>query len=180
MQEQVVLVDEQDNQVGLEEKIKAHEKALLHRAFSVILFRKRGNEIQTLLQQRNIEKYHSGGLWTNACCSHPRDKEEVITAGRRRLQEELGIDVDLEYMGNFVYKFAFDNGLTEHEFDHVLCGIFDKELEMSHVNKEEVQAVKWVNIENIQNNLQDTPGLYTAWFGKAFDIAIKNFNFDKL
>src|SRR6056300_866438 len=119
MEEQVILVDENDNQIGLMPKMEAHEKALLHRAFSVFVLNEKG---EMMLQQRAHSKYHSPGLWTNTCCSHQRDGEDNITAGKRRLMEEMGFVTELEELFSFTYKAAFDNGLTEHEFDHVMQG----------------------------------------------------------
>ena len=122
MLEEVVLVNEKDEAIGTMEKMAAHEKALLHRAFSVFVFNKNGD---LLMQQRAHSKYHSGGLWTNTCCSHPRPGEHVADAANRRLQEEMGFTTSLNKAFDFTYKAAFDNGLTEHEFDHVFIGIYE-------------------------------------------------------
>jgi len=154
----VILVDEQDNEIGLMEKQEAHEKALLHRAFSVLIFNKLG---QTLLQQRANTKYHSAGLWTNACCSHPRAGETTIKAAHRRLIEELGFDCELELKHSFIYKAPFDNGLTEHEFDHVFFGDFNEAI---NFNTEEVSAVKWVTIPWLLADIKNNPENYTVWF----------------
>ncbi|WP_246175236.1 isopentenyl-diphosphate Delta-isomerase, partial [Tenacibaculum aiptasiae] len=143
MKEQVILVDEQDNPIGLMEKIEAHEKALLHRAFSVFVFNSKG---ELMLQQRAAEKYHSPLLWTNTCCSHQRDGETSLEAGKRRLQEEMGFVCELEEVFWFIYKAPFDNGLTEHELDHVMVGKFEGEPE---INKEEVEAYKWMLLEDV-------------------------------
>ena len=121
IEEQVILVNENNEQIGLMPKLEAHEKAVLHRAFSVFIF---NNDNELMLQQRAISKYHSPGLWTNTCCSHQRDGESNIQAGKRRLQEEMGFITELEESISFIYKAPFDNGLTEHEFDHVLIGKF--------------------------------------------------------
>src|SRR5210317_1530346 len=121
-EEKVILVNENDEQIGLMPKMEAHEKALLHRAFSVFVFNHK-NEL--MLQQRALVKYHSPGLWTNTCCSHQREGESNIEAGKRRLQEEMGFVTELEESISFIYKASFDNGLTEHEFDHVLLGKFN-------------------------------------------------------
>jgi len=164
--EYVVLVDERDSQIGLEEKLKAHELGLLHRAFSVFLFRKKDNKIELLLQQRAKHKYHCGGLWANTCCSHPRDGEPVIKAGKRRLQEEMGIkDVSLEPVGKFAYKAVFENGLTEHEIDHVLIGHFDSD--DINFNPEEVQAVRWVTLDQLEKELIEKPEIFVPWLAKA-------------
>ena len=119
--EEVILVNEQDEQTGTIEKMEAHRKALLHRAFSVFIFNGKG---EMLLQQRAMGKYHSPGLWTNACCSHPRPGEEVETAAFRRLKEEMGIETSLKKIFDFIYRTEFDNGLTEYEFDHVYIGTY--------------------------------------------------------
>jgi len=123
--EQVVLVNELDHEIGLMEKMEAHEKALLHRAFSVFVFNAKG---ELLLQQRAFEKYHSGGLWTNTCCSHPRPNETVLDAANRRLMEEMGFQTPLQKVFDFIYQAAFSNGLTEHEFDHVFIGHYEGEI----------------------------------------------------
>lgn len=156
--ELVILVDEQDNEIGLMEKQEAHEKALLHRAFSVLIFNSNG---ETLLQQRAHTKYHSAGLWTNACCSHPRAGETTLEAAHRRLVEELGFDCHLELKHSFIYKAPFDNGLTEHEFDHVFFGSYNEAI---NFNMDEVAAVKWVNIPWLLDDIKQNPENYTVWF----------------
>ena len=133
-QENVILVNEQDKQLGLMPKMEAHEKALLHRAFSVFVFNEKG---ELLLQQRAADKYHSPNLWTNTCCSHQRDRETNIDAGKRRLQEEMGFACDLKEVFWFVYKAPFDNGLTEHELDHVMVGFYNNN---PVINKVEVYS----------------------------------------
>src|ERR1700733_15003891 len=130
--EEVILVDETDTPLGKMEKMEAHRKALLHRAFSVFIFNSKG---EMLLQRRAPGKYHSGGLWTNACCSHPRPGEETSQAAKRRLFEELGFTTPLEKIFDFTYKSEFDNGLTEHEYDHVYVGQYDQGV---YPNQEEV------------------------------------------
>lgn len=162
MKEQVILVDQQDNPIGLMEKIEAHEKALLHRAFSVFVFNGK-NEL--MLQQRAAEKYHSPLLWTNTCCSHQRDGESNIEAGKRRLQEEMGFSCELEEVFSFIYKAPFDNGLTEHEYDHVMIGRFNDE---PIVNPEEVASYKWMPLEEVKNDIENHPEEYTAWFKIIF------------
>ncbi|CAM1357060.1 MULTISPECIES: isopentenyl-diphosphate Delta-isomerase [Tenacibaculum] len=162
MKEQVILVDQQDNPIGLMEKIEAHEKALLHRAFSVFVFNDK-NEL--MLQQRAAEKYHSPLLWTNTCCSHQRDGESNIEAGKRRLQEEMGFSCELEEVFSFIYKAPFDNGLTEHEYDHVMIGRFNDE---PIVNPEEVASYKWMPLEEVKNDIENHPEEYTAWFKIIF------------
>ena len=162
MKEHVILVDEQDNPIGLMEKIEAHEKALLHRAFSVFVFNEK-NEL--MLQQRAAEKYHSPLLWTNTCCSHQRDGESNIEAGKRRLQEEMGFSCELEELFSFIYKAPFDNGLTEHELDHVMIGRFNDE---PIINPEEVASYKWMQLEEVKSDIENHPEKYTAWFKIIF------------
>jgi len=159
---EVILVDVNDRQTGVMEKMKAHEQGILHRAFSVFIFNRKG---EMLLQQRAIVKYHSGGLWTNACCSHPYPAEETIMAAQRRLKEELGFETAIEKVFDFVYKADFDNGLTEHEFDHVFVGQYDGVIDF---NKDEVNDVCYRNVPEIRNSLQTEPQRYTAWFRLAF------------
>lgn len=160
--EQVILVDENDQQIGLMEKMAAHEQALLHRAFSVFIFNSEG---KMLLQQRAFTKYHSGGLWTNACCSHPRSNENVIDAARRRLHEEMGFVTPIQAAFQFTYKAVFDNGLTEHEFDHVFTGTYDGEI---NINPDEVENYGYGLIEDIELDIQQNPSIYTEWFKIAF------------
>lgn len=140
------------------DKQEAHEKALLHRAFSVFVFNSSG---KLLLQQRALSKYHSGGLWTNTCCSHPRPGEQTIDAAHRRLQEEMGFDCQLQQKFYFIYKAPFENGLTEHELDFIYTGTFDGEPE---INPDEVQQYKWISITDLNNDIRLHPERYTAWF----------------
>lgn len=163
MEELVVLVDEKDEKIGLMPKMEAHEKALLHRAFSVFVFNNKG---ELMLQQRAAHKYHSPLLWTNTCCSHQRDGESNIEAGRRRLQEEMGFTTDLKEVFSFVYKAPFDNGLTEHEFDHVMIGYFD---DIPSINPDEVEAYKWMSLENVKDDIEQNPSEYTEWFKIIFN-----------
>jgi len=163
MEEYVILVDQNDNKVGLMPKMMAHEKALLHRAFSVFIFND-NNEL--MLQQRALDKYHSPGLWTNTCCSHQRDHESNIEAGKRRLLEEMGFSVELKEVTSFIYKAPFDNGLTEHEFDHVLVGHYNDD---AKPNPEEVGQWKWMSLEAIKADMKVNPDHYTAWFKIIFD-----------
>jgi isopentenyl-diphosphate delta-isomerase len=163
MEEHVVLVDEKDNQIGLMPKMEAHEKAILHRAFSVFIFNKKG---ELLLQQRAASKYHSPLLWTNTCCSHQRDGESNLQAGKRRLQEEMGFTTALKEVFSFIYKAPFDNGLTEHELDYVMIGYFD---DAPNINKEEVARYKWMKLEDVKNDITANPEIYTAWFKIIFD-----------
>ncbi|HSB93188.1 MAG TPA: isopentenyl-diphosphate Delta-isomerase [Flavitalea sp.] len=158
----VVLVDELDNEVGIMEKMEAHEKAVLHRAFSVFLFNKKG---EMLLQRRAFTKYHSGGLWTNACCSHPRPGESNLDAARRRTFEELGFHPELRDAFSFTYRAEFDNGLTEHEFDHVFVGNYEGPIVP---DPSEVSEVCYKSMEQIRSELREQPHLYTEWFKIAF------------
>ncbi len=161
--EKVILVDENDREIGLMEKMEAHEKGLLHRAFSVFLFNE-NNEL--LLQKRASSKYHSGGLWTNTCCSHPRANESITEASARRLQEEMGITAVATPEFSFIYKAELENGLTEHELDHVLIGKFSGE---PNINPEEVEDWKYVSMETIDQDLKNHPENYTAWFLIIFE-----------
>ena len=161
-EEQVVLVNESDEQLGLMPKMEAHKKASLHRAFSVFIFNDKG---ELMLQQRAADKYHSPNLWTNTCCSHQRDGETNIAAGKRRLQEEMGFVCDLKEVFWFVYKAPFDNGLTEHELDHVMVGHFNK---TPVINKEEVESYKWMTLDAVKNDIKNHPEIYTAWFKIIF------------
>ena len=156
--EYVVLVDAHNNEIGIMEKQEAHQKALLHRAFSVFVFNTKG---ELLLQQRAFSKYHSGGLWTNTCCSHPRAGETTLAAAHRRLQEEMGFDCDLTERFSFIYQTPFDNGLSEHELDFVYTGIYDGEPE---INPEEVAAYKWIPLNDLILDIQKHPHQYTSWF----------------
>ncbi len=162
IEEKVILVNELDEQIGLMPKMEAHEKALLHRAFSVFIFND-NNEL--MLQQRAFDKYHSPGLWTNTCCSHQRDGEANIEAGKRRLQEEMGFVTDLKETTSFIYKAPFDNGLTEHEYDHVLVGYYNDE---PKINLEEAADWKWMSLEEVKVDISLHPENYTEWFKIIF------------
>ena len=162
-EEKVILVNEKDEQIGLMPKMEAHEKALLHRAFSVFVFNDK-NEL--MIQQRALGKYHSPGLWTNTCCSHQREGESNIEAGKRRLQEEMGFTTNLKDTISFIYKAPFDNGLTEHEFDHILVGNYNDE---PHLNPEEANDYKWMTLEDLEKDMKEHPELYTEWFKIIFD-----------
>ena len=170
MNEMVILVDKHDNQLGLMEKIEAHKKAVLHRAFSVFILND-NNEL--LIQQRALSKYHSPALWTNTCCSHPRDGESVLDAGARRLKEEMGFETKLDSLLSFIYRAKFNNGLTEHEFDHVLFGYYNDD---PSINKLEVMDWKWVNLDFLKNDIITNSELYTIWFKIIFEKFYKNFN----
>jgi isopentenyl-diphosphate Delta-isomerase len=158
----VILVDEQDRQVGVMEKMEAHQKALLHRAFSVFIFNDKG---EMLLQKRAADKYHSGGLWTNACCSHPQPGQSTAEAAAMRLHEEMGFTATLQKAFDFIYTASFDNGLTEYEFDHVFTGTYNGEV---NPDKEEVSEYCYKPVVEIKTLLQTQPQLYTVWFCIAF------------
>lgn len=162
-EENVILVNEQDQQIGLMPKLEAHEKAVLHRAFSIFILNDK-NEI--MLQQRAAHKYHSPLLWTNTCCSHQREGETNIEAGRRRLSEEMGFTAELKDLFHFIYKAPFDNGLTEHELDHVLIGYYN---DAPQINPDEVESWKWMSIDDVKNDMALHPEIYTVWFKIIFD-----------
>ncbi|RNC84947.1 MAG: isopentenyl-diphosphate Delta-isomerase [Winogradskyella sp.] len=170
IEEQVILVNEKDEKIGLMPKLEAHEKAVLHRAFSVFIFNDK-NEL--MLQQRALHKYHSPGLWTNTCCSHQRDGESNLEAGRRRLQEEMGFVTSLKETTSFIYKAPFDNGLTEHELDHIMIGNYNDE---PIINTEEVADWKWMALEDVREDIEHNPDLYTAWFKIIFEKFYEHIN----
>lgn len=170
IEEQVILVNENDEQIGLMPKMEAHEKALLHRAFSVFVFNDK-NEL--MLQQRAAHKYHSPKLWTNTCCSHQRAGESNVEAGKRRLQEEMGFVTELEESISFIYKAPFDNGLTEHEYDHILIGKYQN---APNINPEEVLDWKWMSLEAVKSDMSLKPELYTEWFKIIFEKFYEHIN----
>jgi len=158
-EEQVVLVDELGNELGLMGKTEAHEKGILHKAISVIIFNSKG---EMLIQQRAFSKYHWAGIWSNTCCSHPRDGESFPDAAKRRLKEELGISTALKPEFHFTYKAKDEkSGLTEHEFDWVFTGKFDDSFEF---NKDEINAIKWITKEELQKDMAAHPDQYSFWF----------------
>ncbi|SFF16608.1 isopentenyl-diphosphate Delta-isomerase [Flavobacterium xueshanense] len=163
LEENVILVNEKDEQIGLMPKLEAHQKAVLHRAFSVFVLNSK-NEI--MLQQRAHQKYHSPLLWTNTCCSHQREQETNIQAGSRRLFEEMGFKTELKELFHFIYKAPFDNGLTEHELDHVMIGYYN---DAPVINPEEVEDWKWMKIEDVKTDMELQPALYTVWFKIIFE-----------
>lgn len=167
-EEKVILVNEKDEKIGLMPKQEAHVKGVLHRAFSVFIFNDK-NEL--MLQQRALHKYHTPGLWANSCCSHQRDGESSVEAGMRRLEEEMGFVTDLEERTSFIYKAEFDNGLTEHEFDHIMVGQYNGE---PNINPEEVAAWKWMSLEDVKQDIADNPDTYTAWFKIIFEKFYKH------
>jgi isopentenyl-diphosphate delta-isomerase len=166
MKAQVILVNERDEETGLMEKMEAHEKGLLHRAFSVFIMNDQG---EMLLQQRALDKYHSGGLWTNACCSHPLPGETVEAATHRRLLEEMGFDCPLRELFQFTYRTEFDNGLIEHEYDHVWVGVYNGAI---NPDPGEVHAFHYLPVEEIDRQLTANPQQFTSWFRLAFSRVI--------
>lgn len=162
--ERVILVDEHDNQIGTEEKIKAHREGKLHRAFSIFVFNDAGD---MLIQQRALAKYHTGGLWANSCCSHPRPDEETSAAAHRRLQEEMGFDCPLEKAFSFTYKVKFDKDkLFEHEFDHVFIGTYNGPVEP---NAKEVHDTRWISLDALALEIQKHPEQFAYWFLVALE-----------
>jgi len=165
----VILVDENDNETGRMEKLEAHQKALLHRAISVFIFNSKG---EWLLQRRALDKYHSNGLWTNTTCSHPFPEETSSDAAKRRLNEEMGINAELLEIFWFLYKEPLNNGLTEHELDHVFVGFSN---EIPKINKDEVVDWKYLSFESIKSEIQTNPEIYTVWFKLIFERVEKEF-----
>jgi len=159
--ERVVLVNEQDKEIGTEEKIHAHKEGKLHRAFSIFIFNAQG---ELLLQKRAQSKYHCGGLWSNTCCGHPKPNEPLEHAIHRRLKEEMGIDGELRKAFQMMYKVPFDNGLTENEFLHVFVGTIDKQ---PVINKDEADDFKWMRLEDLKRDIKENSEAYTYWFKKA-------------
>lgn len=159
---EVILVNANNEPIGTMEKMEVHQKGLLHRAFSIFIFNDNGD---MLLQQRSLSKYHSGGLWSNACCSHPSPGEDLMEAARKRLQEEMGFTVELTEVFSFIYKMDFDNGLTEHEFDHVFIGRYNGEV---YPDNTEVRDHCYMTMEDLRDSIALFPQKYTAWFRIAF------------
>lgn len=166
IQEEVILVNEKDEDIGYMEKMEAHRKGLLHRAFSFFIFNDKG---EMLLQQRALHKYHSGGLWTNACCSHPRKGESTKNAAKRRVKEEMGFACEPTFLFSFIYQAALDQDLIEHELDHVFTGLFSG---TPQLNAEEVAAYQFLSIEKIREQLLIHPELFTAWFKIVFERVV--------
>lgn len=156
------MVDEHDNALGFMDKMEAHQKGLIHRAFSIFIFNSRG---EMLLQQRALNKYHSAGLWSNSCCSHPLPGEDIKAAATRRLNEELGFKTSLEKIFDFIYQASFENGLVENEFDHVFVGRYDGDIK---INYEEVNDYVFKPVEQIKLELKNKPEIYTEWFKISF------------
>jgi isopentenyl-diphosphate delta-isomerase len=162
--EYVILVDEQDNAIGTMEKHQAHVEGLLHRAFSIFIF---NSENKLLIQKRASSKYHCGGLWSNTCCSHPRENENLQDAANRRLHEEMGMQCELTPIFSFVYKAEFDNGLTEHEFDHVFFGTSNQN---PSINSAEVEDYRFVGIDELRLEIKESPNNFTPWLVLALDL----------
>lgn len=158
----LILVDENDNEIGTEEKMKAHREGKLHRAFSIFVFNSDG---ELLLQKRAPDKYHSGGLWTNTCCSHPTPGEEMTSTVHRRLEEEMGFDCELKKAFHFIYRAELTNGLVEHEYDHVFSGIYDGKV---RPNPKEVMDFRWVDLNALEKDLAAHPEVYTPWLRDSF------------
>ena len=170
MQEQVILVDRLGKEIGVEEKLKAHREGKLHRAFSVFIFNTQG---ELLLQKRSRTKYHSSELWTNTCCSHPRPGETYQCAARRRLNEEMGFDCQLNALFSFIYHTKLENNLFEHELDHVLVGRYDGQ---PIPNPDEVDDWKWINIDTLKLDVKENPEHYTYWFKLVLNRVLKQYN----
>jgi isopentenyl-diphosphate Delta-isomerase len=166
----VVLVDESDRQVGVAEKMQAHQRGWLHRAFSVFLFQQQPGHWYCLLQQRHDDKYHCGGLWSNTCCSHPLPGEDILAAGKRRLQEELGLSADLRHGGTFIYRAECPNQLIEFEVDHVLVGHVPSDQTLA-LNPAEVAASRLMRLDALAQALASQPQQYTPWFKPALQLA---------
>lgn len=162
-EDQVIVVDENDNPIDTMGKLEAHQKGLLHRAFSVFIF---NDKNEMLLQRRALDKYHSAGLWTNTCCSHPKPNEDTLAAAHRRLKEEMGMATELQHKSSFIYKTPFDNNLTEHEFDHVFIGHSNSD---PNINPEEVDSFKWINIPDLKKEIASSPEQFTSWFKIAME-----------
>ncbi len=171
---QVVLVDKDDNPTGQEEKLQAHKLGLCHRAFSVFIFRN-DNGLELLLQKRAKKKYHCGGLWTNACCSHPEPEQDTQSAAESRLQYEMGINVKLNYADKFHYTATFKNGLTENEVDHVFYAFVDAACEIKP-NPVEASEYRWVTLSQLVGELSQKADQYTPWFQQALHVAMDHMN----
>ena len=159
----VILVDENDRECGFMEKMEAHRKALLHRAISVFITNPDG---EWLLQRRAADKYHSRGLWTNTCCSHPFPGETTLQAARRRLMEEMGLETELVHLFSFIYQDKLDDELTEYELDHVFHGISD---DLPVINDKEVMEWKYISFPELKEDIRNYPEKYTVWFKKIFE-----------
>jgi len=161
--EKLILVNEKDEQIGVEEKLRVHLEGKLHRCFSILVFNSKG---ELLIQQRAKSKYHSPGLWSNTCCSHPRPNEDLKEAAKRRLKEEMGRECDLKEIFSFIYK-AKSGDFIEHEFDHVFFGKFDGN---PTPNPKEVQNFKWINLKELKKDIKEHPRKYTFWFKRILNL----------
>jgi isopentenyl-diphosphate delta-isomerase type 1 len=166
----VILVDPHDNEIGTIDKLSAHRFGMLHRAYSVMIFRVKNNHLELLLQQRSLEKYHGGGLWTNTCCSHPKPGERLIDNATARLEEEMGVKAQLKEIGSFHYFAEMDNHMIENEIDHVFVGSYDADL--IHVNPSEVNDYRWMDVEALQKKMLLEPKLFTPWLPKALELSL--------
>jgi isopentenyl-diphosphate Delta-isomerase len=166
----VVLVDTQDQEQGTALKLEAHEKGLLHRALSVVVYRKQNNEIEVLLQKRHSDKYHTGGLWSNTCCTHPQPNTSIVEEAKRCLAFEMGIEsLDLKFLGTFIYRAEFDS-LIEYELDHVFCGLFEDQ--PIQPNPQEVEEYKWVSVERLNADIEENPNHYTPWLQGVLNLIL--------
>ena len=172
MYTEVILVDQEDQEIGAMEKLEAHRQGLLHRAFSVFILNKEG---EMLLHQRASQKYHSPDLWTNACCSHPAPGETTLDAAKRRLQEEMGFSCELTEIDSFVYRVQFENGLIEHEYDHLFLGFYSGEIKN---NPQEVRGYKFLTLSEIDRLLDENEEAFSFWFRIAYP-QIKEYLSDK-
>lgn len=156
--EEVILVNKQDQAIGTMEKLEAHRQGMLHRAFSILIF---NSNAKLLIHRRALGKYHSAGLWSNTCCSHPLPSETIIEAGVRRLREEMGMETSLAPLFSFIYRAELENNLIEHELDHILIGFSDQE---PKANPDEVCDYKWVSLHELEGQMEQNPQDFTAWF----------------
>ena len=167
MTNKIILVNKQDQEIGAEYKLEIHKQGKLHRAFSIFIFNSHGD---LLLQKRALNKYHSGGLWSNSCCSHPEQNEEIYFSAHKRLKEEMGFDCELSELFSFIYKSKVGINLIENEFDHVFVGKFDGKLK---INKKEVADTKWVNYDFLKKDIRDNPQNYAYWFKLCYKKVFK-------
>jgi len=166
--DEVILVDENDNEIGVMEKLEVHQRGKLHRAFSILVFNSSG---ELMLQKRARTKYHSGGLWTNTCCSHPKPGEKIQDAVRRQLRHEMGIEVDPKFFFKFRYRTALDNNLIENEFDHVFTGMYDG---VPKLNRTEAEDWKFEGIPKLKQWMKKNPDQFTVWFRSIVDLLPEN------
>ncbi|HET6245626.1 MAG: isopentenyl-diphosphate Delta-isomerase [Bacteroidetes bacterium] len=174
MEKLLILVDDQDNEIGVSDKLSAHQSGALHRAFSIFVFNSKG---ELLLQQRADEKYHSAGLWSNTCCSHPCHGEEMKEVIQRRLNEEMGMGCSLEFKFSFIYKIQFENGLIEHEFDHVYFGKSDA---LPKPDLSEAKAYKYISLQKLKEEIESNPEHFSAWLKICLEKVIENYNLKPL